>query len=190
MSDLREQLLSRLQACLSTITPGLVFTFPAFNAQGATPRTIESDLGGAAPATARVYSKMRPVVRPDMTEMPMVEIITAMNQPDAVTPYDDQMYERTMNVQIWGYVAGKDAGDSLNSETRPDMNALLADLHVAVEAFPYWTDSGANSIPLTATHGAVTITPKNQYTEPAVEQPVGILVLDYSISFKFHRLNP
>jgi hypothetical protein len=134
---------------------------------------------------------MRPVFRPDMTELPMVEIVTAMNQPDTIaTAFDDELYERTLNVQIWGYVAGKDAGDSLNSETRPDMNALLADLQVAVEAFPYWTDTGANPLPLTATHGAIVITPKAQYTEPAVEQPVGILVLDYAISFKFHRLNP
>jgi hypothetical protein len=189
MSDLREQLLTRLQSCIGAIAPGVVYTFPF--GYGATPRVIQSDLGGGTDVTqARVYSKMRPVVRPDMTELPMVEILTAMNMPDVVTPYDDNLYERTMNVQIWGYVASKDAGDSLNSETRPDLNALLADLQLAVEAFPYWTDTGANSIPLTTTHGAVVITPRSQYTEPAVEQPVGILVLDYSITFKFHRLNP
>lgn len=189
MSDLREQLLARLQACVSTLAPGVAFSYPF--GYGATQRTVESDLGGGSdPTQARVYSKMRPIVRPDMTELPMVEIITAMSQPDLVVALDDQMYERTMSVQIWGYVAGTDAADDLNSSTRAGMNALLADLQVAVEAFPYWTDSGANSIPLYATHGPITITPKSQYTEPAVEQPVGILVLDYSISYKFHRLNP
>lgn len=181
--DLREQMLNRLQATIATIAPGVVFTYPFTYGEIVT-RPCQSDLKG------RVYSRQRAAVRADLTELPMVEIVTLLNQPDLVLPHDDQLFQRFVDVQLWGYVAGDDAGDGLDSSTRAGMDALLADLQVAVEAFPYWTDSGANSIPLTATHGAVTITPKAQYTEPAIEQPVGILVLDYSVSFMFHRLNP
>ena len=189
MIDLREQLLARLQACISTLAPGVVYTFPF--GYGAPVRAIETDLGGGTdPTKARVFSKMRAMVKPDSVELPMVELITAMNQPDVVTPFDDQMYERTVNVQLWGYVAGGDAADSFQSVMRPDLNVFLADLQIAVEAFPFWTDADTNTAPLTVSHGAITITPKTQDTEPAVGQPVGMLVLDYAISYKFHRLNP
>jgi hypothetical protein len=182
MSDLRERLLLRLQATLATIAPGVTFTYPF--GYGAVPRPCETALAG------RVYSRMRSAVRPDLTELPMVELVTLLNTPDTIVPLDDQLFERTVFVQLWGYVPGDDAADNLDSSTRAAMDALLADLQVAVEAFPYWTDTGANTDPLTATHGAVTITPRLQYTEPAVEQPIGVLVLDYAIAYKFHRLNP
>lgn len=179
-TDLREKLLVRLQACLATLAPGVTYTFP----MGFTHRAIETNLYG------RVYSQMRSIQKLDMAELPAVEIITAMGQPDLVTPHDDNFYRREMSVQLWGYVAATDAGDGLNAAARPDMNALLADLQVAVEAFPYWTNGTDITDPLTATHGPITITPKAQYTEPAAEQAVGILVLDYSIAYCFPRLNP
>jgi hypothetical protein len=163
----------------------VTFSYPFANVGDAlTPRVCETDLAG------RVYSKVRAMMRPDLTELPMVEVLTLLNQPDQVVPHDDLFYQRTMNIQLWGYVAGDDAGDDLNSSTRAKLNALLADLQAAMEAFPYWTDAGANSIPLTASHGPLTILPKAEYTEPAIENPVGILVLDYTVSFFFHQLNP
>lgn len=179
-TDLREKLLARLQACVATLAPGVVYTFPT----GLTHRAIETDLKG------RVYSKMRSAEKFDLSELPAVEIITAMSQPDLVTPFDDNFYRREMVVQIWAYVAANDAGDGLDAAVRPDMNALVADMQVAVEAFPYWTDGVTVTESLCTSHGPITITPKGQYTEPAAEQAIGILVLDYSIAYCFPRLNP
>jgi hypothetical protein len=186
-TDLREKLLARLQACIRTLAPGVVYSFP----MGLTHRPIVSDLGGGTdPSLARVFSRMRSVQKFDMTDLPAVEIITAMNQPDVVTFHDDNLFRREIAVQIWAYVAAQDGGDGLDAVVRPDMNELVADLQVAVEAFPYWTNGADVTDPLWATHGPITITTKAQYTEPAAEQAIGILVLDYSIAYCFPRLNP
>lgn len=189
MSDLREKMLARLQACISTLAPGVVYSFPF--GYGAPVRAIETDLGGGSdPTKARVFSMWRGIARRDVSAFPMVEIITAANEPDTVVALDDQMFERTVNVQLWAYVAAGDASDSEQQEARPDMNIFLADLQIAVEAFPYWTDTGTNTDPLTATHGPITITRKAEYTIPALEQPEGMVVLAFSVNYKFHRLNP
>jgi hypothetical protein len=182
-------MLARLQACLCTLAPGVVYTFPF--GYGATPRTMVSDLGGGTDTTkARVFSMWRGIVRHDTSEFPMVEIVTPANEPDTVTALDDQMFERVVSVQLWAYVDAGDASDSLQQDARPDMNTLLADLQIVVEAFPYWTDTGTNTDPLYLSHGPITITRKAEYTVPALEQPEGMAVLSFSIAFKFHRLNP
>lgn len=179
-TDLREQLLSRLQACVSTLAPGVVFTFPA----GYTHRAIETDIKG------RCYSKWRGIQRFDLAELPAVLIITDDRQPDIVTPFEDNFYRREMVVQLQGYVASGDMGDGLDATVRPDMDAFLADLQIAVEAFPYWTNGADITESLCVSHGPITIMPKSQLTEPAADQAFGILVLDYSIAYTFPRLNP
>lgn len=180
MSDIREELLERLQACVKTLAPGVVYTFPG----GATHRTIESDLGG------RCYSKVRAQGRVDATEMPFVEIVTSSGNADPIREVaDEEIYLGELRAEIWGYVKADDQGDGLDSVVRPLLNALRADLIVAVEAFPYWTSADYPEA-ITRRVGPVATVLQSQWTEPATDAPDGYLVLDYSIRYVFNRRNP
>lgn len=180
MSDKREALLVRLQACVKTLAPGVVYTFP----HGATHRPIESNLGG------RVYNKIRTESRVDATEMPFVEIITSAATADSIRDVaDEDIYLAETHVDVWGYVKADDQGDSLDSVVRPLLNELRADLIVAVEAFPYWTSTDYPD-PITRLVGPVGVVLVSQWTEPATDAPDGYLMLTFAIRYTFSKLNP
>ena len=180
MSDVREIILERLQACVKTLAPGVVFTFP----HGQTHRPIVTDLDG------RVYSKVRAQGRVDATEMPYVEIITSAATADSVREIaDEDIYLAETRVELWGYVKAEDQGDGLDSVVRPLLNELRADLIVAMEAFPYWTSADYPEA-LARRIGPVTTVLQSQWTEPATDAPDGFLVLDYAIRYTFDRRDP
>ncbi len=180
MTDKREALLARLQACVKTLAPGVVFTFP----HGATHRPIESDLGG------RCYNKVRAEARVDSSEMPFVEIITSASSEDTVREVgDENIYLAETPVEIWGYVKADDQGDGFDSVVRPIANALRADLIVAVEAFPFWTSTEYPD-PITRLVGPVGTILTGQYTEPAIDAPDSFVKVNYSIRYTFSKLNP
>lgn len=177
--DTRELLLVRLQVCMRTLAPGVIFTLP----NGETHRAIATDLGG------RVYSKMTAEEQLDRYDFPCVELITAADRPDSVTVHDDGFYERDVAAQIWGYARATDGGQSRDAAGRAALNALLADIQVAVEAFQFWTSADYPE-PLTATLGPVIVTPGQQYIEPSTDDPIGFVALDYSFRYSFKRLFP
>lgn len=180
MSDVREEILTRLQACIATVAPGVSFTFPG----GRTHRPIETDLGG------RVYAKVRPEASFDETDLPAVEILTNSEKADTIREVsDDDVYLADMNVRLFGYVKSEDAGDDKDGPVRALLNSLRADLIVAMEAFPYWT-STAFPEPIRRRVGNVEMILQQQETEAAINAPDGFLILDYAIRYHFSRLNP
>ena len=180
MSDVREEILTRLQACLATVAPGVVYTFPG----GATHRPIETDLGG------RVYAKARPEAGFDSSELPCVEILTSSTSNDPIREAtDDDTYLADMKVEVWGYAKVDDAGDDKDAPVRRALNALRADLITAVEAFPYWTSTDYPEA-ITRRVGRLATILESQFTEPAISAPDGYLTLSYTIRYQFSRLNP
>ena len=180
MSDVREEILVRLKACLATIAPGVVYTFPGAR----THRPIETDLGG------RVYAKVRPEVGFDATDLPAVEILTNSEADDAIREVsDDDTYLADLKVRVFGYVKGEDAGDDNDAPVRRALNALRADLIIAMEAFPYWT-SATYPEAIRRRVGEVEMILLSQWTEAAINAPDGFLYLDYAIRYRFSRLNP
>lgn len=180
MSDVREEILSRLAACLATVAPGVTFIFPG----GRTHRPIETDLGG------RVYVNIRGEARFDASELPAVEIVTNSDSEDAIREVsDDDVYLADLKVRVFGYVKGDDAGDMKTAPVRTALNALRADLVTAMEAFPYWTSTEYPDA-IRRRVGEVEMILVSQWTEAAVGAPDGFLYLDYSIRYRFSRLNP
>ena len=178
--DHREYLLQRLQDVLKTVAPGVTFFLPL----GGSHRPIENNLGG------RVYSKVRSSARTDDTECPYVELITSEKTPDSVRETaDEDVYLAEMRVELWGYVKASDQGDGFDSVVRPLINSLRADLIVAVEAFPYWTDA-THPEPAIQRAGSVGTVLVSQWTEPAMDAPDGFLVLEYAIRYAFDKRNP
>jgi hypothetical protein len=180
VSDSREEILVRLQACIATLAPGVVYTFPG----GRTHRPIETDLGG------RCYSKVRPEASFDSSELPAVELLTNNSEDDTIREVaDDDTYLADMKVQIFGYLKSDDAGDEKDAVVRAKLNAFRADLIVAVEAFPYWT-SAEYPEPIRRRVGEIETVLQKQMTEAAINAPDGFLTLDYAIRYRFSRLNP
>lgn len=180
MSDVREEILTRLHACLATIAPGVTFTFPG----GRTHRPIETDLGG------RVYSNTRGEARFDSSELPAVEIVTNSEADDAIREVsDDDVYLADLKVRVFGYAKSKTAGDEKDASVRPALNALRADLVIAMEAFPYWTSTDYPES-IRRRVGEVEMILTSQWTEAAINAPDGFLYLDYSIRYRFSRLHP
>lgn len=179
MSDFREEMLVRLRACIATLAPGVVYTFP----DGRTHRPIETDLKGHA------YDKARAEQTFDWSELPLVEILTSSSNEDAVEVNDDDLYSSEMNVDIWGFLKSDDAGDGKNAPVRAALNAFRADLIVAVEAFPFWTSTDYPE-PITRRVGMIQTTLKSQFTEPATHSPDAYLKLSYGIRYSFTRLDP
>lgn len=177
--DRREWLLVRLQDVLKTVAPGVTYTFP----DGLPHRPIQTNLGG------RVYSKQRTEARVDVSEMPFVEILTSSAAGDAVTALDSDAYAADMRVEIFGYVRSENQGDSLDADVRGKLNALRADLIVAVEAFPWWTSGG--TLPSARNRlGPIETILVSQWTEPAADYPDGYLVLEFVIRYLFNRKDP
>lgn len=180
MSDIRETILERLQACVKTLAPGITYTFP----HGHTHRPVVTNLGG------RVYSKIRSQGRVDATEMPYVEIVTSAATADTVREIaDEDVYAAETRVELWGYVKAEDQGDGLDSDVRPLLNSLRADLIIAVEAFPFWTSADYPEA-ITRRVGPMATVLQSQWTEPATDAPDGYLVLDYAIRYVFNRRDP
>ena len=177
--DKREWLLLRLQDALRTVAPGVVYAFP----DGLPHRAIVSDLSG------RVYSKVRSQARTDADEMPYGESLTSGHGPDAVQPLDSDLYAADLKVEVYGYVKADDQADSLDAVVRQKLNDLRADLIVAVEAFPYWTDA-THPEPATSVLGPIEPVLVSQFTEPAGDWPDGFLVLEFQIRYLFNRKNP
>lgn len=180
MSDVREEILVRLAACLATIAPGVVYTFPGTR----THRPIETDLGG------RVFVNLRGEARFDSSELPAVELVTNQGTEDAIREVaDDDVYLADLKVRVFGYVKGNDAGDQKTASVRTALNALRADIVIAMEAFPYWTSSDYPEA-IRRRVGDVEMILQSQWTEAAVGAPDGFLYLDYAIRYRFSRLNP
>ena len=180
MTDKREAILTRLQACVATVAPGVVYTFP----HGVTHRPIETNLGG------RVYNKVRSQARVDSSEMPFVEIITSAATSDSVREIaDEDVYLAELRVELWGYVKADDQGDGLDSTVRPLLNSLRADLIVAVEAFPYWTSTDYPEA-VTRRVGPIATVLQSVFTEPATDAPDGYLQIEYAIRYTFSRRDP
>ncbi len=180
MSDVREEILTRLPACIATLKPGVVYTFPGAR----THRPIETDIGG------RVFVNLRGEARFDSSELPAVEIVTNAETEDAIREVsDDDVYLADLKVRIFGYVKGDDAGDQKTAPVRAALNALRADLIIAVEAFPYWTSTDYPES-IRRRVGEVEMILIGQWTEAAVGAPDGFLYLDYAIRYRFSRLQP
>jgi hypothetical protein len=179
MTDKREAILTRLQACVKTLAPGVVYTFP----HGATHRPIESNLDG------RCYNKIRTQGRVDATEMPFVEIITADAEDTVREIGDEDIYLAEMPVELWGYVKADDQGDGFDTVVRPVANALRADLIVACEAFPFWTSTEYPD-PITRLVGPLGTVLVSQFTEPAIDAPDSFVKVRYAIRYTFSKLNP
>jgi hypothetical protein len=183
MADLREVILQRLQDCVLTVSPSTTFWFP----DGATHAPIVNDLNG------RVYNKMRAESRISSLEMPMVEIITdpsAQDQIDAGS--DGDYYIATMRVKIWGYHFSDDAADDLNSTVRARLNALRADLIIAVSAFPFWSGpdpTQSDPLYLGAAPGT-SVQLLSQWTFVAPDTPTGVVVLEFAIRYPFNKRFP
>lgn len=179
MTDRRELLLQYLEACVATIAPGVVYSFPS----GATHRTIETDLGG------RVFSRAIPEARMSQLAFPAVEMLVDSAQEDTVIVSDDDMYHAEVAVSFIGYVSTGDAGTGGNPPVREELNKLRADLIVAIEAFPYWT-SAEFPEPARRRCGEITTTLKAQSTEAPADWPTGFCALNYAITYTFSRTNP
>lgn len=179
MSDFREEILIRLRACVATLAPGVVYTFPG----GRTHRPIVTDLKGHA------YDKARAEQTFDSSELPLVEILTSSTTEDAVEVNDDDMYTSDLNVDVWGFLKSDDAGDGKNAPVRAALNAFRADLIVAVEAFPFWTSADYPE-PIIRRVGLIQTTLRSQFTEPATHSPDAYLKLSYAIRYSFTRLDP
>lgn len=180
MSDVREEIITRLAACLSTLAPGVAYTFPG----GRVHRPIETDLGG------RVYVNLRGEARFDSSELPAVELVTSSDSEDSIREVsDDDVYLADLKVRVFGYVKGDDGGDQKTAPVRSSLNALRADLVTVMEAFPYWTSTDYPEA-IRRRVGEVEMILQSQWTEAAVGSPDGFLYLDYAIRYRFSRLNP
>lgn len=180
MSDVREEIITRLAACLSTLAPGVTYTFPSTRVH----RPIETDLRG------RVYVNLRGEARFDSSELPSVELVTNSDADDAIREVaDDDVYLSDLKVRVFGYVKGDDAGDEKTAPVRTALNALRADLIIVMEAFPFWTSAGYPES-IRRRVGEVEMILQGQWTEAAVGAPDGFLYLDYAIRYRFSRLHP
>ena len=179
--DTRERILLQLQACLKTLRPGVVFPLPF----GKTHRAIQTDLGG------RVFNRVRPLASFSEGDMPCVELVTSSGTEDAVREAaDDDFYLTDLNVELWGYVYAGDSGDGPDAPVRRALNALRADLIVAVEAFPFWYDGDEWPEPAARSCGVITPVLVSTFTEPATATPDGYLKLDYRLAYTFNRFDP
>lgn len=180
MGDTRETILVQLQACLKALRPGVVFSFPF----GKTHRPIVTDLRG------HVFARVIPQARFDAEDLPCVELITSEGTEDAVREVaDDDFYMADLNVTLWGYARSGDAGTDHDAPVRRVLNALRADLIVAVEAFPYWT-SAEYPEPIIRQVGLVTPVLLSSWTEPASDSADGFLTIDYALRYTFNKLDP
>lgn len=180
MSDVREEIITRLAACLATLAPGVTYTFPGTRVH----RPIETNLGG------RVYVNLRGEARFDSSELPSVELVTNSDADDAIREVaDDDVYLSDLKVRVFGYVKGDDAGDEKTAPVRTALNALRADLIIVMEAFPFWTSADYPES-IRRRVGEVEMILQGQWTEAAVGAPDGFLYLDYAIRYRFSRLNP
>jgi hypothetical protein len=178
--DVRERILQRLQACIGSLAPGVVYDFP----RGRTHRPITTDLGG------RVFARALTQERYDATELPCVELLTHAGTPDTIREVsDDDLYLADMKVQVFGFVKATDAGDGKDAPVRAKLNAFRADLIVALEAFPYWTSADYPEA-ITRSVGPVVMVLEAVYTEPAISAPDSYVVIDYAIRYVFNRLDP
>ncbi len=177
--DKREAILVQLQAMLRTLRPGVTFSHP-----DGKHRPITTDLGG------RVYSKVRAAAKADATEHPFVEILTSSGGPDTIREVaDDSIYLGDLNIEVWGFVKADDQSDDFDAPVRARLNALRADLIIAVECFPYWT-SDEFPIPINRRAGVMKPVLTSQFTEPATEAPDGFVKLGFAIGYAFSALNP
>ncbi len=179
--DTRELVLSRVQDCVKTLAPGVVYTFPG----GMLHAPIVSDLNG------RCYSKMRAEVNVDSSCSPYVEIVTNAATVDAIEVGDDDVYFDTMTFDVWGYCYAGDQGDGLDSVVRPTLNQLRADLLIAVSAFPYWTGTAPNQLDsLLKRIGNVIVNLTAQWTDPSTEAPYGQVHLIFTARWPFNKRFP
>ena len=180
-TDRREAILRRVQALLKTLAPGVAFPLLG----GVPHETIMSNLGG------RAYSKPRAEAQVDSSEMPYVVIMNSASQVDTVEPLNDETYGATMRVEIEGYCKAEDQGDGLDAAVREQLNALRADVIIAMHSLPYWVGTEPDQIrPLQALIGPVIVLLKSQWTEPATGAPDGFLVLEFDIKYLFTMKNP
>lgn len=181
MVDKREFLLQRIQDALKSITPGAAFTFPGGDAHA----PITSDVAG------RVYNKLRSDSELDATQCPAIEVITNPKDVDSIEIDDQDLYHATMHVQIWGRAKSGNQGESRDSDIRAKLNALRADIVVAMHAFPFWTGSDADQADSAAVViGPIEVTLISQETDATTQSPDGFTVLDFAVRFPFNKRFP
>ena len=180
MIDRREAILQRLQDVLKTVVPGVTYSHPS----GVEHREILTNLGG------RVFTRFRTASQLDSSEMPYVILLTSDAQADTIEVNDNETYNASMMVQVWGFVRAADQGDGPNTAVRPLLNQLRADLLVAVECFPYWTGLDVGQFEPAVRFGRCTPVLQTQWTEASNESPDGFMILEYLIKYTFTIFNP
>lgn len=177
--DKREYLLQRLQLVLKQIDPS--YTFAQLPPALSSHRQLVTVLKG------NVFTKATPELGTDESAMPLVLVVASPNTPDVMGFHDDNAYTRELRVELWGFCSGDDGGNR-DSIVRAQLSALLADIAIAVEAFPYWTDGVVD--PALQQLGAVVITPTRQEVALPVQTALGSCVAEYSIRYTFPKLWP
>ena len=179
--DKREFVLQRIQDTLKAIAPGVTFTFP----DGGTHDPITSDVGG------RVYNKLRNDDEVDATQCPSIEVVTSAKETDTIEVDDQDLYHATVHVQIWGRHKSGDQGAGRDSDIRARLNALRADIIIAVHAFPFWTGTeDGQADPARALIGPLEVTLTSQETDTTTDAPGGYTILDFSVRYPFSKRSP
>jgi len=173
----RELILTRLQQTIAALRPGLALPF----AEPLPHRTVMTDLGG------RCYTRVRPGMRLDEAECPFVEIEHDYNGPEAIFVADDDLYFGEVNIALWGFQRAEDQGDGLNAIVRPLLNALRADLIMAVAAFPYWPSAEDPECVNRRLGSGVAVILRTQWTEPDQDSPQGFVVVELTVRYPLNR---
>lgn len=179
MIDTREFVLARVEEVLQLIAPGVVFPLP-----GPPHREIMTDLHG------RVFNRPRPDSKLDSSETPFVECITSSKRADTIEVCDDTFYTVTTPMEVWGYIKADDTGQEFNSPTRTALNALRADLIVAMESVPYWIGAAPNIVPSARQRAGLAVVLTGQETQLFVGSKTAWVVLDYDLRYRFNTHNP
>lgn len=143
-------LLERIRRVLKEIHPGAVF--PVFALPLGAHRQITTDLwgpdvtGASSAAGARVRGSLNGGDWWGVDRMPAVDVTPRIGEPDTVTYLSEETYEQTIPLQVVGYVPDPAAGAALNDggdyDARAYLDAIAADIEVAMQALPYWTGTG------------------------------------------------
>jgi hypothetical protein len=179
--DLREFILQRIQDTLKAITPGASFTFPDSMPHAA----ITSDVGG------RVYNKLRNDEEIDAAQCPSIEVVTSAKDTDTIEVDDQDCYHATLHGQAWGHHKSGNQGQGYDSDIRARLNALRADIVIALHAFPFWTGTGAGQAePARAVVGPLEVTLTSQETDTTTNAPSGFTVVDFAVRYPFNKRFP
>ena len=144
--------------------------------------TYTNDVGG------RVYSKQRGVAKADATDCPYLEVLTSAKTADSPRILDDNYYADDLHIEIAGYVKSPDAGDDFDAAQRPLLNALRADVVMAMRNLPTYSDAGNPT--LRQRYGVSAAIMTSQWTEPSSETSDGYFLMEYLVPYIFDERTP